>query len=61
MTIVKSKLGRREKHVNEGQFVKKVQVAYLGLMHIWVLTFGNKYYLRVSYDPQFIVTERLRN
>ena len=36
MTIVKSKLGRREKHVNEGQFVKKVQVAYLGLVHIWV-------------------------
>ena len=44
-----------------GNLEKKVKVAYLGLMHIWVLAFGNKYYLRVCYDPQFIATERLRN
>ena len=61
MTIVKSKSGRREKHVNEGQFVKKVQVDCLGLVHIWLLAFGNKYYLRVCYNPQFIATGRLRN
>ena len=36
MTIVKSESGRRVKHMNKGQFVKKVQVAYLGLVHIWV-------------------------
>ena len=49
--------------MNNGQFGKKkrIQVAYLGFMHIWVLAFGNKYYLRVCYDPQFIVTERLWN
>ena len=41
-----------------GNLEKKVKVAYLGLMHIWVLAFGNKYYLRVRYDPQFIATER---
>ena len=35
--------------MNNGQFGKKkrIQVAYLGFMHIWVLAFGNKYYLRV--------------
>ena len=61
MTIVKSKLGRRVKHVNEGQFVKKAQVAYLGLVHIWLLAFGDEYYLRVCYNPRLIATERLRN
>ena len=44
-----------------GNLEKNVKVAYLGLMHIWVLAFGNKYYLRVRYDAQFIATERLRN
>ena len=62
MAKVNSKSGSRVKHMNKGQFgKKKVQVAYLGFMHIWVLAFGNKYYLRVCYDPQFFVTERLWN
>ena len=62
MTIVKSKSGRRVKHMNKGQFGKKSKSGFnLGLMHIWVLAFGNKYYFRVCYDPQFIATERLRN
>ena len=48
-----------EWNMNNGQFGKKkrIQVAYLGFMHIWVLAFGNKYYLRVCYDPQFLVTK----
>ena len=62
MTIVKSKSGRRVKHMNNGKFGKKSKSGFnLVLMHIWVLAFGNKYYLRVCYDPQFIATERLRN
>ena len=62
MTIVKSKSGRRVKHTNNGKFGKKSKSGFnLGLMHIWVLAFDNKYYLRVCYDPQFIATERLRN
>ena len=62
MTIVKSKSGRRVKHMNKGQFGKKSKSGFnRGLMHIWVLAFGNKYYFRVCYDPQFIATERLRN
>ena len=40
MTIAKFKTGSSVKHVNKGQFGKKVQVAYIGLMHIWVLAFG---------------------
>ena len=44
-----------------GNLEKKVQVAYLGFMHIWVLAFGDEYYLRVCYNPQLIATERLRN
>ena len=49
--------------MNNGQFGKKkrIQVAYLGFMHIWVLAFGNKYYLRVCYDPQFLVTKDYGN
>ena len=62
MAIAKSESGSKVKHMNKGQFAKKrVQVAYLGLLHIWVLAFGNKYYLRVCYNPQFIVTQSLRN
>ena len=63
MAKEKSKSGSRVKHMNKGQFGKKkrIQVAYLGFVHIWVLAFGNKYYLRVCYDPQFIVTKRLWN
>ena len=59
MAKEKSKSGSRVKHMNKGQFGKKkrVQVAYLGFVHIWVLAFGNKYYLRVCYDPQFLVTK----
>ena len=42
MTIVKSKSGRRVKHTNKGQFGKKSKSGFnLGLMHIWVLAFGN--------------------
>ena len=45
--------------MNNGQFGKKSKSGFnLGLMHIWVLAFGNKYYLRVCYDAQFIATER---
>ena len=62
MAIAKSESGSKVKHMNKGQFgKKKVQVAYLGLLQIWVLAFGNKYYLRVCYNPQFIVTQSLRN
>ena len=42
MTIVKSGSGRRVKHMNNGQFGKKSKSGFnLGLMHIWVLAFGN--------------------
>ena len=63
MAITKSKSSSRVKHMNKGQFGKKkgIQVAYLGLLHIWVLAFGSKYYLRIGYNPQFIVTLSLRN
>ena len=40
---------------------KRIQVAYLGFMHIWVLAFGDKYFLRVRYNPQFIITQSLTN
>ena len=62
MTIVKSESGSRVKHMNRGRFGKKSKSGLSwSYMHIWVLAFGNKYYLRVCYDPQFIATERLRN
>ena len=63
MAIAKSKSGSRVEHLNKGQFGKKkrIQVAYLGFMHIWVLAFGDKYFLRVCYNPQFILTQSLRN
>lgn len=37
MAIAKSMSGSRVKHLNERQFEKRIQVAYLGFMHIWVL------------------------
>ena len=54
MTIAKSKSGSRVKHMSwiRGNLEKKrIQVAYFGLMHIWVLAFGNKYNFRVCYNP----------
>ena len=60
MAIAKSMSGSRVKHLNERQFEKRIQVAYLGFMHIWVLAFDNKFHLRVCYNPQFIVTQSLR-
>ena len=51
MTIAKFKIGSTVKHMNKGQFRKKVQVAYLGLMQIWVFAFGYKYCLRFCYNP----------
>ena len=40
MTIAKFKTGSSKKHVNKGQFGKKLQVAVLGLIQIWVIAFG---------------------
>ena len=37
MAIAKSVSGSRVKHLNERQFEKRIQVAYLGFMYIWVL------------------------